>query len=172
MTIDKAPYNKPYTVDIVYGFVIMEVEKEMMDMLMEQATMVRKEWSAVCDSVIHEKPKFIKRTRDKMWFSNLETVLEILDAYQFTAQRYAEQDGSVTLSLNEIDLVENGKDEGEARLKLANAILEYAMDYYTEYETYSHSPNRKKHIPYIFKALIIDDPEKIGDILQCQDGRN
>ena len=37
-------------------------------MLMEQATTVRKEWSAVCDSVIHEKPKFIKRTRDKMWF--------------------------------------------------------------------------------------------------------
>ncbi len=43
-------------------------------MLMEQATTVRKEWSAVCDSVIHNKPKFIKRTRDKMWFSNLETM--------------------------------------------------------------------------------------------------
>ena len=36
-------------------------------MLMEQATTVRKEWSSVCDSVIHDKPKFIKRTRDKMW---------------------------------------------------------------------------------------------------------
>ena len=47
----------------------------MMDMLMEQATTVRKEWSAMCDSVIHDKPKFIKRTRDKMWFSNFETIL-------------------------------------------------------------------------------------------------
>lgn len=53
-------------------------------MLMEQATAVRKEWSAVCDNVIHEKPKFIKRTRDKMWFSNLETMFEILSAYKFT----------------------------------------------------------------------------------------
>ncbi len=141
-------------------------------MLMEQATMVRKEWSAVCDSVIHEKPKFIKRTRDKMWFSNLETVLELLNAYQFTALKYVESDGSVTLSLNEIDLVENGKDEMEARRNLANAILEYAADYYNEYETYSHSPNRKKHVPYIFKALIIDDSERIGDMLQCQDGKN
>ncbi len=141
-------------------------------MLMEQATTVRKEWSAVCDSVMHEKPKFIKRTRDKMWLSNLETVLEILNAYQFTALRYVEGDGSITLSLNEIDLVENGKDEMEARLNLANAILEYAMDYYKEYETYSHSPNRKGHIPYIFKALIIDNPKKIGDMLQCQDGKN
>lgn len=141
-------------------------------MLMEKATTVRKEWSAVCDSVIHNKPKFIKRTRDKMWFSNLETMSEILEAYQFTAKKFIEEDGSVTLSLNEIDLVENGKDEQEARLNLANAILEYSMEYYNEYERYSHSPNRKKHIPYIFKALIIDNSEKIGEIIQCQDGKN
>ena len=141
-------------------------------MLMEKATTVRKEWSAVCDSVIHNKPKFIKRTRDKMWFSNLVTMSEILEAYQFTAKKIIEEDGSVTLSLNEIDLVENGKDEQEARLNLANAILEYSMEYYNEYEMYSHSPNRKKHIPYIFKALIIDNSEKIGEIIQCQDGKN
>ena len=149
-------------------FTTMEVTKEMIEMLMEKATTVRKEWSAVCDSVIHNKPKFIKRTRDKMWFSNLETMSEILEAYQFTAKKFIEEDGSVTLSLNEIDLVENGKDEQEARLNLANAILEYSMEYYNEYEMYSHSPNRKKHIPYIFKALIIDNSEKIGEIIQCQ----
>ena len=141
-------------------------------MLMEQATTVRKEWSAVCDSVIHEKPKFIKRIRDRMWFSNLETISDILQIYQFTVLRYIEDDGSITLSLNEIDLVENGKNEQEVRLNMGKAILEYALDYYNEYEMYSHSPNRKKHIPYIFKALIIDNPEKIGDILQCQDGKS
>ena len=150
----------------------MEVTKQMSEKWMEKATTVRKEWSAVCDSVIHNKPKFIKRTRDKMWFSNLETMSEILEAYQFTAKKFIEEDGSVTLSLNEIDLVENGKDEQEARLNLANAILEYSMEYYNEYEMYSHSPNRKKHIPYIFKALIIDNSEKIGEIIQCQDGKN
>ena len=141
-------------------------------MLMQQATTVRKEWSAVCDSVIHEKPKFIKRTRDKLWFSSLDTISEILEAYHFTVIKYIENDGSVTLSLNEIDLVENGKNEQEARYNLAQSILDYSIDYYNDYEMYSHSPNRKKHIPYIFKALIIDDPEKIGDMLQCQDGKN
>lgn len=151
---------------------MMEVSKEMMNMLMEQATTVRKEWSSVCDSVIHEKPKFIKRTRDKMWFSNLETISELLEAYYFTATKYIESDTSVTLSLNEMDLVENGKDEQEARLNMGRAILEYALDYYNKYEMYSHSPNRRKHIPYIFKALIIDNPEKIGDMLQCQDGKS
>ena len=76
-------------------------------MLLEQATTVRKEWSSVCDSVIHNKPKFIKRTRDKMWLSNLETMEEILKAYRFTAEKFLEEDGSITLSLREIDLIEN-----------------------------------------------------------------
>lgn len=80
-------------------------------MLMEQATTARKEWSTVCDSVMHDKPKFIMRTRDKMQFSSLETISEFLKVYHFSARKYIEDDGSITLSLNEIDLVENGKDK-------------------------------------------------------------
>ena len=144
----------------------------MREMLMEQATNVRKEWSAVCDSVVHEKPKFIKRTRDKLWFSNLDTMTEILSAYKFTAEKYIEDDGSITLSLNEIDLVENGENEQEARLALGKAILEYSSDYYEDYAFYSKSPNRKGHIPYIFKALIMDNPELIGESVLCHDAKN
>jgi hypothetical protein len=146
--------------------------KEMIRMLMEQATMVRKEWSSVCDSVIHGKPKFIKRTRDKMWFSNLETMEEILSGYSFSAERYVEEDGTVTLSLNEIDLIENGTTEQQAREALGVSILEYSTEFYNHYELYSKSMNRKGHIPYIFKALIMDDAKKIGESIQCQDGKN
>lgn len=141
-------------------------------MLMEQATTVRKEWSSVCDSVIHEKPKFIKRTRDKMWFSSLDIMAEILAVYEFTARKYIENDNSVTLSLNEIDLIENGKDEKAASLALGKAILDYSVEYYDNYVLYSHSPNRKGHIPYIFKALIMDSPEVIGESIKCQDGES
>jgi hypothetical protein len=107
-----------------------------------------------------------------MWLSNLETMSDILSGYKFTADRYSEEDGSVTLSLNEIDLVENGKDEQEARLRLGKSILEYSSDYYEEYDLYSRSPNRKGHIPYIFKALIMDDEKEIGEGIKCQDGKN
>jgi len=144
----------------------------MIDLLMQKATDVRKDWSTICDSVIHDKPRFIKRTRDKMWFSNLDTMAEILNAYSFTAKKIIEDDGTITLSLNEIDLIENGNDEVSARRALGNAILNYSFDYYKEYSFYSHSPNRKKHVPYVFKALIMDSPEEIGDIIICQDGEN
>ncbi|MEE0884057.1 MAG: hypothetical protein U0L59_02380 [Faecalimonas sp.] len=144
----------------------------MIDILTAKATDVRKDWSTICDSVIHDKPRFIKRTRDRMWFSSLDTLTEILKAYSFTAKKYIESDGSVTLSLNEIDLIENGIDEVTARLALGNAILNYSFEYYKEYSFYSHSPNRKAHVPYIFKALIMDNPEQIGEIIICQDGEN
>lgn len=141
-------------------------------MLMENATDVRKEWSRVVDDVIRDKPKFIKRTRDKMWFSNLETMNEILSAYQFTAIRCIEDDGSITLSLNEIDLVENAVDEQTARLELAKSIMDYALDYYNDYAYWSSAPNRRQHIPYVFKALILDDTNKLGESIICQDGKN
>lgn len=143
----------------------------MMDMLMENATEVRKEWSQVIDSVVREKPKFIKRTRDKMWLSNLDTMADILDAYKFTAVKIAEADGTVTLALNEIDLVENAPTEQEARKRLAESIMEYSMDFYNDYAYWSSAPNRKPHIPYIFKALILDDIKKLGESIICHGGK-
>lgn len=107
-----------------------------------------------------------------MWFSNLDTMSEILEAYVFTAEKYIEEDGSITLSLNEIDLIENGRTEDSAREALGKAILEYSTEYYMNYERYSHAPNRKGHVPYIFKALIMDDPGKIGESIVCRDGES
>ena len=135
------------------------------------ATDVRKEWSSIVDNTVRQKPQFFKRTRDYLVLSDLHFMEELLAAYSYSAVRMDEEDGSVTLALNEIDLVENGKDETEARMKLAAAILEYAEDYYNDFSYWSSAPNRKSHIPYVFKALFIGDIQKIGDSIQCQAGK-
>lgn len=136
------------------------------------STDVRNDWSSVVDSVIREKPKFIKRTRDCMFLSDIKVMESMLSAYTFTAEQYIEEDGSVTLSLNEIDLVENGKNYDEAKMKLSKAIIDYSEDYYNEFPVWSSAPNRKAHIPYVFKVLIIDDINKIGNLIQCQVGKS
>jgi len=142
------------------------------DMLAMNATDVRNDWSSIVDSVVREKPKFIKRTRDYMFLSNLEVLEGLLALYTFNAEIFAEEDGSVTLSLFEIDLIENGKDEQEARLNLAKSILEYSEDYYKEFSFWSSAPNRKPHVPYVFKSLILNDIEKIGELIECHLGKN
>jgi len=133
------------------------------------ATEVRSEWSAVVDSVVREKPIVFKRTRDLLFLSDIELLSELLSAYTFNAQVYTEDDGSITVSLDEIDLFENGANEADAIENLSKAILEYSEDYYADY-TYWSRGNRKAHKPYVFKALILNDTEKIGGLIKCRHG--
>ena len=50
-----------YTIDKVYTFLYNGGVKELIEMLTMNATEVRKNWSEVSESVIREKPKFIKK---------------------------------------------------------------------------------------------------------------
>ncbi len=144
----------------------------MNDMLTMNSTDVRKNWSEVVDRAVREKPQFIKRTRDYLMLSDVNFMELLLDTYHFTAKEETEDDSSVTLSLNEIDLVENGKDEKEAKQRLAESILEYSEDFYIDFNYWGTAPNRKTHIPYVFKALILGNAEKIGELITCQSGKN
>ena len=62
------------------------------------ATKVRNEWSSISESVVREKPVFIKKTRDYMFLADVKTVEQLLSAYSFTANIFVEDDGSVTVS--------------------------------------------------------------------------
>lgn len=142
------------------------------EMLVQNSTDVRKDWSLTVDSVIREKPRFIKRTHDYMMLSNLDVVENILSVYAFHADEFTEPDGSITLSLQEIDLAENAPTEEKAKEALAKSILEYAEDFYQEFAYWTSDNNRKSQIPYVLKSLILNDPAKIKDLISCRHGKN
>jgi len=83
----------------------------------------------------------------------------------FTAYRYDENDGSVTLSLNEIDLIENAPTEIEAKLNLAHAILEYSQEYINNIEKYSTALNRKHHSSFVSYALEVGDVNILSNMI-------
>ena len=136
------------------------------------ATDARKDWSQLIDNVVRDKPQIIRRTRDYVFLTEIHMIKDILSVYSFTADKYIEEDSSVTLSLNEMDLVANGVTENDARRNLAEEILEYSEEFYNDFHYWSNVPNRRKHIPFIFKALILEDIEKIGEEIRCQVGKN
>ena len=140
-------------------------------MLAINATKARNEWSSLVESVLRERPAFIKRTRDYLFLSDINVLEIMLHGYSFHAETLIEDDGSVTLSLDEIELIENAEDMPTAKSKLAGAILEYAKDYYNEFAYWSRG-NKKSHIPYVFKALFLNDVSKIGDIIKCRHGKS
>lgn len=71
---------------------------------------------------------------------------------KFTAKKFIENDCSVTLSLQEMDIIENAETETIAKIELANAILEYAADFFKDYAYWVVDKKRKKHIPYVLKV--------------------
>lgn len=141
-------------------------------MLIMNATDVRKDWSAVIDNVVRIKPQFFKRTRDCLMLTDVRFLLTMLSAYQFTATIYKEEDNTVTISLNEIDLVENAETEELAKQQLAESIIEYAEDYYNDFAYWSSASNRVEHMPYVIKALILNDAQQIGEQIVCQNGKS
>ena len=102
-------------------------------MILHNATDVRRNWSEVTGNVIREKPQFIKRTRDCMVLTDVKLFENLLEIYHMTADKFVEDDSSITLSL------------------------------------WSAAPNRKSHIPYVLKALIINDAVMIGEAIECQE---
>lgn len=156
------------TIDIVYILCIIEVRR-LICMLAINATQARNEWSSVLDTVIREKPQFIKRTRDYMFLTDFNILETLLSAYTFNAEVMPEDDGTVTIALDEIELAENGASEQAALKKLAQALLEYAEDYYTDFPYWARG-SRAAHIPYVFKALMLNDADRIGGQIKCRHG--
>lgn len=132
---------------------------------------VRKEWSSVMDTVIREKPVFIKRTRDHMMLSDTGTIWQLIAGVKFIADMYRETDGSVTLSARDMDIAVNGADEAAARKALVRDIMEYAEEYYQDFERCSAAPNRQGHLPYVIKALVARSPEELEGEVVCRTGR-
>ena len=135
------------------------------------ATEVRKNWSETLDSVVRERPAYIRRTRDNVALIDVSTLNQILSGYKFRAEKLSEPDGSVTLSMIDMDIIVNAENDQAAMRRLATYIKEYAEEYYEEFHLWSSAPNRRDHVPYVVKALSLDIDEIMEDIV-CQDGRN
>lgn len=141
-------------------------------MLTMSATEVRKDWSRVLDSVTRRRPAFIKRTHDNVVLASTESLSAMLSDVRYEATVFREDDGSITLSLDALDLVVNENSLESAKKSLVNDIEEYAEEYYANYESYSISPNRRAHLPYVMKALIADSSKELEDAIECHVGKN
>lgn len=141
-------------------------------MLVRNATEVRKDWGGVIDVVVREKPVFVKRSRDYVCLMDNKDLELLLSHANFSAQEFVEDDGSVTLSLNEMDISVNGRNHDEALSRLTEDMQEYAEEYYQDFNYWFSSLNRKAHYPYVMRILALDDVEKLKGLISCQPGKN
>ena len=136
------------------------------------ATDVRKDWGGFIDSIIREKPKLIKRSRDKIVAISLDMLKEILMFEKLHIRIIPEEDGSVSALIEELDLVANAPDEEQVFQALVQDAVEYAEEYYKDFEFWHSAPNHKKHLSYVL-AILASDPQAVAkELFVCQVGKN
>ncbi len=141
-------------------------------MLVRNATDVRRDWGGAIDTAVREKPVFVKRSRDYICLLDNKDLALLLSHANFSAQEFVEDDGSITLSLNEMDISSNGKNRDDALSRLAADMQEYAEEYYQEFAYWFSSLNRKAHYPYVMRILALDDTEMLKGLITCLPGKS
>lgn len=137
----------------------------------QNASDVRKNWSMTIDSVVHNRPAFINRTHDYLALLDSRLLAAAFKDYKFHVKLEKEVDGSITGFVKDLDLVENAPSKDECLHSLVDAMKDYALDYYAEFNYWSKAPNRSSHIPYVLKLLVSNDDMIMEDIV-CQSGKN
>lgn len=137
-----------------------------------KSTEMRKEFSFYIDEIVRRKPVFVKRSRDLFMGISFEMMKDLVSDIAFTATMFVESDGSFTLSLNEYDIVVNGKNQEEALNRLVNDLREYSEEYYDQIEFWYNDPQRRSHFKGIIKVLLTDDDQQLKETIQCLLGEN
>ena len=138
-----------------------------MFMKLLNASDVRSDFSSFVDKVVRERPMVFKRNRDHVLSISTEQAGSLLEAYRFQAILLPEEDGSITITLEDFDLVVNAPDQNQALLKMAEELIDYSKDYFDQFALYFKTTNRKKHFPYVMKVALADGIQEVAGFIDA-----
>ena len=130
------------------------------------ATDVRKNWSQFNDDIVREGPRFVRRNRDEWAALSSEHLQAAFDHLPISAIIYYEEDGTITMSLKEIDIVENADSIEDVIDLIADSLIDYAQEYMDSFSKYYNSANRKAHLPFILKVIAQPDYETVKSLIR------
>lgn len=90
----------------------------------------------------------------------------LLDKYVFKPEVLHEDDGSVTLAMDDLELYANGGTIEEAAQDFVQDLKLYARDYVQRLQLFLNAPNRRSHFPYVLRVLLCDSDEEIRRLLE------
>ena len=91
---------------------------------------------------------------------------ELLEEYRLKPKKLSENDGSITLALDEIELYVNADTIEDAVRELIQDLKIYAQDYIRRPQLFLNAPNRRSHFPYILRVLLCDNDDEVKALLE------
>jgi len=113
------------------------------------------------------KKKIAGGTKDFIFISK-DSYLSILDQIKLNVRAVNEEDGSVTLELDSLNLLSWGETLEKAIDDLAEDLMNYAEEYKSDVQSYLNAPNRKDHYIYLLKIWPLKEKEEVIKALEIQ----
>lgn len=139
-----------------------------MTMLAElQFTEARNQFSTLYDSVFNSfSPAIVKRKQnEQVAILRVDLLKMVLEDYKLKPEIIHEDDGSITLALDFLELYVNDTTLDLAITDLVEDLKIYAQDYLDRSQLFLHAPNRKSHFPYVLRILLCDNDTQIQTLL-------
>jgi hypothetical protein len=132
-----------------------------------QFTEARNQFSTLYDSVFNSfNPAIVKRKQtEQVAMLRVDLLKMVLEDYRLNPEVIQEDDGSITLALDSLDIYANNSTIDLAVTDLIDDLKIYAQDYLDRSQLFFHAPNRKPHFPYVLRILLCDNDEEIRTML-------
>ena len=89
----------------------------------------------------------------------------VLTDYKLNPEIIKEDDGSITLALDSLEIYANNSTLDLAACDLIEDLKVYSQDYMDRSQLFLQAPNRKSHFPYVLKVLLCDSDTEIRALL-------
>lgn len=131
-------------------------------------TEARNDFSSLYDQVFNAfKPAIINRKKtEQVLLLRADLQKMLLSSFSLKPEVITEDDNSVTLSLDQLEIYVNGNTLEEAIKILIDDLKFYAQDYIQRSQLFLHAPNRRSHFPYVLRILLCDNDEEIRSLLE------
>lgn len=140
-----------------------------MTMLTEHnLTEARKELSSLYDAVFNTyKPTIIKRKKtEEILLLRVDLQKMLLTHFSLKPEVIPEDDQSITLALDHLEIYVNGATLEDAVKELISELKYYARDYIERSQLFLHAPNRRAHFPYVLRVILCETDEEVRDLLE------
>jgi len=135
-----------------------------MTMLSElQFTEARNQFSTLYDSVFNSfNPTIINRKqKEQVALLRVDLLKMVLEDYKLNPEVIQEEDDSITLALDSLELYSNSSTLDLAAIDLIEDLKLYSKDYMDRSQLFLQSPNRKSHFPYVLKVMLCENDDEI-----------
>ncbi|MGB9887398.1 MAG: exoribonuclease R [Moorellales bacterium] len=133
-----------------------------------QFSEARRQFSALYDSIYNAlRPAVVRRGRDEEVLLLRKDMLgSLLERFPFRVELLREDDGSVTLALDQLDLAVNAGSLDEAVKELVKELRMYAQDYLERAPLFLNAPNRRAHLPYVLRIALCRSEDEVRALLE------